>query len=69
MCMRWALELDQLCVCPLAGVVKNIIPAVASTNAVIAGTYVYHFNCEIQLTSFTSYKAACATEAFKLATR
>ncbi len=47
------------------GVVKNIIPAIASTNAIIAGTFANNIVVGVVNTSLS---AACCNEAFKIAT-
>jgi ubiquitin-activating enzyme E1 C len=48
------------------GVVKNIIPAIASTNAIIAGLFALKI-CFPQY-SYPFRTAACCNEAFKIAT-
>ena len=49
---------------------KHIIPAVASTNAVIAGTFIAVIKVyNVQSFIYLFVLAVCATEAFKLATR
>ena len=50
------------------GVVKNIIPAIASTNAIIAGSsFLYLMSGNMNNTNIV-YAAACCNEAFKIAT-